>query len=222
MMTFRPGAKTALTLRILVHICAVLPLLWLFWAIPKGVFGGDPVKELIHFLGIGTLRLLLLTLCISPLAKMLKFGQLLKLRRPLGLWCFAWAALHFYVWLALDLTFEWSLIGEELVKRTYILVGFSALLLLLALAVTSIPKLMRKMGRNWKKLHNYIYLVALLGCLHYWWSLKSGWISPAGYTVFTLYLLWLRREKFGINLHQKSLPSASLSKDFVQSHSSNP
>ncbi|WP_439135049.1 protein-methionine-sulfoxide reductase heme-binding subunit MsrQ [Pseudomaricurvus sp.] len=191
---FRPGRKVSVTLRCLVHIGALLPLLWLFWAVPQGLLGADPVKELIHFLGMGALRLLLLTLCVSPLAKWLKFGLLMRLRRPLGLWCFVWASLHFSTWLALDLAFDWSLIGEELIKRTYILVGFVALLLLLALAITSTPRILRAMGRNWKKLHSSIYLITVLACVHFWWSVKSGWIEPAIYFAFAVGLLWLRRK----------------------------
>ncbi len=91
--------------------------------------------------------MLLLTLLVSPLAKRWRQGQLIKLRRPLGLWCAAWAGLHFMVWLGLDLQFDWGLIGGELVKRSYIVVGMVALLLLLALSLTSIPALLRRMGR---------------------------------------------------------------------------
>ncbi len=195
MIRIKPGLKTAITLRVLVHCAALCPLLWLFYAVPKGLLGGDPVEELIHYLGIGALRLLLLTLCVSPLAKTIRFGQLMKLRRPLGLWCFAWATLHLYAWLALDLVFAWSLIGEEIVKRSYILVGFTAWLILLALAITSIPKLLRALGKYWTKLHNTIYVVVLLACLHYWWAVKSGWIEPVTYLLIGLFLLWLRRKK---------------------------
>lgn len=180
-------------LQIAVHIGAFAPLLWLYLAIQQGALGGDPVKELIHFLGLGALRLLMLTLLISPLAKSLSFGQLNRLRRPLGLWCFAWALLHFSAWLALELAFDWSLIASELVERTYILVGFSAWLLLLALAVTSLPALMRRMGRNWKKLHGFVYPLALLACWHFWWSVKSGWVEPAAYLAVAMTLLLLRR-----------------------------
>ena len=179
----------------LVHAGAVAPLLWLIYAVPRGALGGDPVKELIHFLGLGALRLLLLTLLVAPLARGLHFGQLMRVRRPLGLWCFAWASLHLTTWLALDLGFAWGLIGEELVKRTYILVGFTAWLLLLALAVTSIPVLVRRLGRRWKPLHRGIYLIAILGCVHFWWSLKSGWIEPAIYLAVALALLWPRRRQ---------------------------
>ena len=192
--TARWKKPTAVALQIAVHIGALIPLLWLFVAINQGRLGGDPVKELIHYLGMGTIRLLLLTLLVSPLAKSLHFGQLNRLRRPLGLWCFAWATLHFSAWLALDLALDWSLIGAELVKRTYILLGFSAWLILLALAVTSIPALLKKMGRSWKKLHGLLYLVVALACWHFWWSVKSGWIEPAIYTAIALALLAWRRQ----------------------------
>lgn len=182
-------------LHVAVHLGALLPLLWLIVAIPQGRLGGDAVEELIHYLGIGALRLLLLTLLVSPLAEKLKFGRLLRLRRPLGLWCFVWASLHFTAWLSLDLAFTWSLIGEEIIKRSYILIGFSAWLVLCALAITSVPKLMRNMGRYWKKLHRWIYLAVLLASVHFWWSLKSGWIEPCIYLSAAIFLLWLRRRK---------------------------
>lgn len=179
------------TLHIGVHLAAALPLLWLFYAVGAGRLGGDPVVELIHYLGMGAIRLLMLTLLVSPLAKWLGYGQLNRLRRPLGLWCFTWASLHFCTWMALDLGFNWSLIGAELVKRTYILIGFSAWLILLALAVTSLPALMRRMGKRWKKLHGLLYVVVLLACWHFWWSVKGGWIEPAIYlSIALLLLLW--------------------------------
>lgn len=187
----------AVTLQIVVHAGALAPLLWLYLAVQQGALGGDPVKELIHFLGLGALRLLMLTLLISPLARGLSFGQLNRLRRPLGLWCFVWALLHFSAWLALELAFDWSLIASELMERTYILVGFVAWLLLLALAVTSLPALpalIRRMGRNWKKLHGFVYPLALLACWHFWWSVKSGWIEPTAYLAIALGLLALRRQ----------------------------
>ncbi|WP_105101996.1 protein-methionine-sulfoxide reductase heme-binding subunit MsrQ [Microbulbifer pacificus] len=187
----------AILLQIGVHLGALLPLLWLFYAINDGRLGGDPVKELIHYLGMGSIRLLLLTLLVSPLAKTLHYGQLNRLRRPLGLWCFAWATLHFSTWLALDLGLDWSLISVELVKRTYILLGFSAWLILLALAITSLPVLLRKMGKSWKKLHGLLYVVVVLACWHFWWSVKSGWIEPAIYSAIALALLVWRRQALG-------------------------
>lgn len=184
------------TLHVSVHIGALAPLIWLYVALTQNKLGGEPLQALEHFLGMGALRLLLLTLFITPFAKKFKLGRLLRLRRPLGLWCFAWATLHFSVWIVFDLQFFWGLIGEELIKRNYILVGFIAWLILLALAITSIPTLLRAMGSKWKKLHNWLYLVAILGPLHYLWSVKSGLIEPLIYFAIALILLWFRRDTF--------------------------
>ena len=194
-MTLRITNTQANRLRWLVHIIAFAFLLWLGYAVPAGLLGGDPVQGLTHYLGKGALHLLLLTLLVSPLAKRFRLGQLMGLRRPLGLWCFTWALLHFMVWLGLDLQFDWRLIGGELVKRSYIVVGAIALLLLLALSISSIPRLLRAMGPGWQKLHNWIYAVALLVPVHYWWSVKSGWVEPAIYFLVALTLLWPRRDK---------------------------
>lgn len=194
-LSARSKTVVARTLHLAVHLGAVIPLLWLLLAIPQGRLGGDPVQELTHFLGKGAIHLLLLSLCVTPLAKKLKMGQLLRLRRPLGLWCFAWASLHFAVWIVLDLQFYWGLIGQEIIERNYLLVGFTAWLILLALAVTSIPKIMRAMKSRWKKLHNWIYLVAVLAPVHYLWAVKSGIIEPGIYLAIALVLLWFRKDR---------------------------
>lgn len=186
--------------RVLIHLLSMLPLLWLFWAIPAGKLGGDPIQELIHFLGLGGIRLLLLSLLISPLAKKTRFPLLNRWRRPLGLWAFVWASLHFGAWMAFDLGFYWQLIGGELVKRTYILLGFSVWLVLLAMAVTSIPRLVKAMGKHWKTLHRLIYPISLVACIHFWWSLKSGWIEPVIYLAIALWLLSFRRQYFAKRL----------------------
>ncbi len=185
----------ALGLHILVHLVPAFYLYWLYKAAVSGALGGEPVESIIHFLGLGSLRLLLLTLAVSPCAKLFNWGRLNKLRRPLGLWCFTWACLHFAAWLWLDLALDWSLIGKELIKRTYIVVGFFCWLVLLALAVSSLPFLLKKMGSKWKRLHAWIYPVAILACVHFWWSLKSGWIEPAIYLVLFCSLLVLRKKK---------------------------
>lgn len=194
-MTLRLTARHITLLRALVHLGGLGFLLWLGFAIPAGRLGGDPVPELIHYLGKGALNLLLLTLLVSPLAKRWRQGQLIKLRRPLGLWSMVWALLHFMAWLGLDLQFDWGLIAGELVKRSYIVVGMVALLLLIALGITSLPALQRVMGPAWQKLHNWVYAIALLVPVHYWWSVKSGWLEPLIYVALACALLLPRRDR---------------------------
>ncbi|MGL5947621.1 MAG: protein-methionine-sulfoxide reductase heme-binding subunit MsrQ [Aeromonas sp.] len=188
-------ARLAQGLHGLVHVGSAAALLWLGWALPAGYLGGDPVPELIAYLGTGALNLLLLTLCVSPLVRVLRWGALIKLRRPLGLWCFAWALLHSAAWVWLDQGLAWGALSRELLSRGYLLVGLVAWLILLALAITSLPALMRRLGPRWQKLHNWVYAVALLAPLHYAWGVKSGLWLPAWYALAALGLLWLRRER---------------------------
>jgi sulfoxide reductase heme-binding subunit YedZ len=179
-------------LRIAVHLGALLPLVWLYFAIPSGALGADPIKELIHFLGLGAIRLCLLSLLITPLTRQLKRPRLIALRRPLGLWCFTWATLHILAWAVLDLALDWNLIIGEVLKRSYIWFGLIAWLFLMLMSITSLPVLLRKMGRHWKKLHGFIYPSIILLCIHYWWAIKSGWIEPALYLALALCLLGYR------------------------------
>ncbi|MDX1268078.1 MAG: protein-methionine-sulfoxide reductase heme-binding subunit MsrQ [Oceanisphaera sp.] len=187
--------KGLLWLKVCLHTAAVLPLLWLPWAFEVGRFSADPIPELLQFLGDWSLRLLLLTLCISPLAKKLKNGGLIKVRRLLGLWCFTYASLHLLVWLLLDLQLAWGQIGEEIVKRGFITLGMVSWLVLLLLAVTSTRGWQRRLGSRWQRLHNWTYLAALLIPIHFWWGVKSGWMEPAFYLTLSLGLLWWRRDK---------------------------
>lgn len=186
-----PRVKAAL------HGAAFLPLLWLLWALPAGRFSADPVPELLQYLGDWALRLLLLTLCVSPLAKGLKAAWLVRVRRPLGLWCFTYASLHLLVWLGLDLQLAWGQIGGEIIERGFITLGMLSWLILLLLAITSTQGWQRRLGRRWQQLHNGVYLVALLVPVHFWWAVKSGWMEPAFYLGLSLALLWWRRDKLG-------------------------
>lgn len=186
-----------LAFKTLLHLACGLPLLWLFAAVDQGALGGDPVQYIIHFLGMGTLNTLGATLLLSPLARQFKLGALLQVRRLLGLWCFAYAALHVAAFVAFDLLFDWMLLATEVVKRPYIVVGFIALVVLTALALTSPKAVQRRMGRRWQSLHRWVYLVAILGPVHFWWSVKSGNLEPVIYLLAGIGLLlwrpWVRQ-----------------------------
>ncbi|MBO1270205.1 protein-methionine-sulfoxide reductase heme-binding subunit MsrQ [Shewanella sp. 4t3-1-2LB] len=176
----------------LLHVAAALPLLWLFLAVNSDAAGGDPVQYIIHFLGKGALNLLLLTLLVSPMARWSKQGMLMQLRRPLGLWVFAYACLHLAAYFSLDLLFAWQLLLQEVVKRPYIVVGASAWLILLSLALTSFKAAQRRMGRHWQQLHYAVYPAVILVVVHYYWSVKSEIIEPSIYIMLALLLLSLR------------------------------
>ncbi|MDX2320701.1 MAG: protein-methionine-sulfoxide reductase heme-binding subunit MsrQ [Moritella sp.] len=180
-------------LKAYIHILSIMPLVYLGLAVDADALGGDPVQAVIHFLGKGALNLLLLTLVISPLAKRYKEGLLISTRRLVGLYCFFYATLHLLAFTWLDLGWDINLLFQELIKRPYIWLGMIAFIILFLLALTSPIWVRRKMKRNWQRLHNLIYLVAILTPLHYYLSVKSGWIEPALYTSLVVFLLIKRR-----------------------------
>nr|WP_086937353.1 protein-methionine-sulfoxide reductase heme-binding subunit MsrQ [Thaumasiovibrio occultus] len=161
-----------------------------------GGFGIDPWQQMSHFTGTAGLNLLIITLLVSPVAKAMKAGGLIRLRRMLGLYCFFWATLHIAIFFWLNLGWDVSLISSEIVSRPYLVVGFTAYLLLFLLAVTSFKRLQVAMKQRWQTLHNFVYLIALLVPWHYLWSVKSNPLVPYLYLAFALFLLYLRRDKF--------------------------
>jgi len=182
-------------LKIVIHLAALLPLLNLYFLAFNDELGADPVEKVIHFTGIGALNLLLITLTITPLAKILKQGYLLQVRRVLGLYAYTYAVFHLLNFLAFEVQFDGTLFINEVIKRPYITVGMTAFLLLTALAVTSVSKLKRKMGKSWQSLHNFNYLIVLLVTIHFYWSVKSELTSPLFYLALTLFILLFRYKK---------------------------
>lgn len=178
----------------LLFVASALPLLWLLaraFGLAGLGLGANPVDELQDRLGEWSLRLLLATLCVTPLAVTLRKPWLMGLRRMLGLYAFTYLALHFLTWLLLDQWFDVRAIGADIVKRPYITVGFAAFCLLVPLAVTSTRRWMRRLGARWHRLHRLVYPAAILGCTHYWWQVKADWREPALYAAaLTLLLAW--------------------------------
>jgi len=193
----RLTAKQIVWLKVVLHLAAFLPLVWLFWAASQGYFSADPAKDIQHFTGRMALKLLLATLLVTPLTRYAKQPLLIRTRRLLGLWCFAWATLHLTSYTLLELGINnLSLLGQELVTRPYLTLGGISWLILLALAVTSPQIMQRKLGRRWQKVHNCIYLVAILAPIHYLWSVKILSPQPLIYAVLALLLLAWRYKKF--------------------------
>ena len=193
------GDGAVVAAKTLLHAAALLPLAllgWKAWLVGGGgdidALGADPVAAIEHELGLWALRLLLVTLAITPLRQLLGQPALLRFRRMLGLWAFAYASLHFCAWLVLDLRGWWSQVFVEIAERPYITVGFAAWLLLVPLAVTSTRGWMRRLGRNWGRLHRLVYAVAVLAVLHFWWVVKSDVREPLLYAAILAVLLGWR------------------------------
>lgn len=157
-----------------VFAACLLPLTLIVWDVWRQTLGPDPVAQLEHRTGDWALRLLLLTLAMTPLRRLTGWAKFIRYRRMLGLFAFFYATLHFTIYLAIDLGGFWTQVFAEIVKRPYITVGFLAWLLLIPLAVTSTRDMMRRLGRRWQQLHRLVYLIALLGVLHFLWLVKSG------------------------------------------------
>jgi sulfoxide reductase heme-binding subunit YedZ len=193
----RLTAKQVTWLKVILHLAAFLPFVWLFWAGAQGYFSADPAKDIQHFTGRMALKLLLATLLVSPLTRYAKQPLLIRTRRLLGLWCFAWATLHLTSYTLLELGINnLGLLGQEVVSRPYLTLGLVSWLILLALAATSFQKAQRKLGPRWQKLHNFVYLVAILAPIHYLWSVKILSPQPILYAIAALALLAWRYKKF--------------------------
>ena len=182
--------------KLFIHFAALLPLVNAYYLALTDQLGADPVESIIHFTGIGAFNLLLLSLAITPISKRFKISILLKVRRLVGLYSFIYALLHLLNFLFFEVQFDWSLFLNEIIDRPYITIGMVGLLTLLALAITSIPILKKRMGKNWQKLHNWVYLAAVLVGIHFYWSVKSEIIEPSIYLFITVTLLALRFKKF--------------------------
>jgi sulfoxide reductase heme-binding subunit YedZ len=159
--------------QILTHVGALSPLAWLVWEIWQGQLIIDPVKEITTRTGKTALILLILSLACSPVNTIFGFKQALRLRRPLGLYAFLYVGLHFLTFVGLDYGFDLDLIRQDILDQRYVLVGLTAGLLLLALAITSTKGWKKRLGKNWKRLHRLVYLASMVDIVHFVWLTKD-------------------------------------------------
>ena len=189
-----------------------MPLAWIAgrtFEVAGLSLGPNPVEALIHALGSWGLRLLLLTLALRPAAVLLHQPRLMRLRRMVGLFAFTYLSLHFLAWLVLDRALVTADVVTDIARRPYVTVGFTALLLLLPLAVTSTDRWMRRLGRRWQTLHRLVYPAALLGCLHFLWLVKADWREPALYlAVWAALMGWRWRQRARIRLARATQATA--------------
>ena len=163
-------------LKVLVFGACLIPLVLLVLkavGVASMSLGANPVEEILNTCGKTGINLLMLTLCVTPIRRATGFNRLLSFRRMLGLFAFFYVVLHFLTYALLDLRLAWDTLLADIAKRPYITVGFTALVLLVPLAVTSTNGFQRRLGRNWIRLHRLVYPIALLGLIHYWWQIKS-------------------------------------------------
>jgi len=193
-------------IRVGVFTLALLPFIWVSYAAATGGLGPDPAEALMHVTGEWSLRLLALTLLVSPLRAWTGWSLLLKLRRMLGLYAFFYGCIHLLSFLQFYVGWTPAGLLEELVERPYITMGFMAWLLMLPLAITSTRGMQRRLRRNWLRLHRLVYPAAILGCLHLLWQARSDIGEALFYIgIFAVLLGWrLRRRRL-----QRRLPAAA-------------
>jgi sulfoxide reductase heme-binding subunit YedZ len=177
----------------LVFALSLTPCLWLLVRTLTDDLGVNPVETVTRETGLWGLRFLLATLAITPLRRLTGWNWLMRLRRMLGLYAFFYACLHMLTWLVLDHFFDWMEIGRDILKRSYITLGFAAFVLLIPLAATSTNGMMRRLGgRGWKRLHGTVYLIGVLAVMHFLWLVKADISDPAAYGAALALLLGLR------------------------------
>ena len=179
--------------RPLVFVVCLLPAAVLVWLIVSGRLGANPLEAIRDSTGIWTLRFLLITLAISPLRRLAKWHNIIKLRRMVGLFAFFYATLHFVSYIWLDQFFALSEMLKDFTKRPFIMAGYASFTILIPVAITSTSKwILRLGGKRWQLLHRLIYLSAAAGVLHYFWRVKLDVQRPVIYGVILAILLVLR------------------------------
>ena len=175
-----------------VFIICLWPLGTIILDIYYNNLGAEPVKKIMNHFGEWTLIFICLTLAMSPLKRITNLSFWIKFRRMLGLFVFFYATIHLLTYVGLDYRFDWEPIINDVLKKKYIFIGFSAWLLLIPLAATSSQKMIRILRHNWKNLHRLIYAIAIFGSLHYIWLSKTIFFKPLIYTAIIVVLLALR------------------------------
>ncbi|WP_415300739.1 sulfite oxidase heme-binding subunit YedZ [Candidatus Pelagibacter sp. Uisw_134_02] len=179
-------------IKVTIFFLSLLPILIIFYQIIFNQLGPEPVKEITHVTGNWTLRFIIITLAMTPLQKLTKFNFWISYRRMFGLFVFFYASAHMMTYVGIDYRFDWSSIGDDIVKKKFIFAGFLAWLLLVPLALTSSKRMIRILKDKWKKLHKLIYIISLLGITHYLWLVKVVTIEPLIYLTVIVILLVLR------------------------------
>ena len=178
--------RLIVVLKVLVHIACLAPIAWLIVHLIQNNLGPDPTAAVTFFTGRGTLRLLVISLAITPVRKLITplspaFNSIIRFRRMLGLYAFFYGCLHLLTYIWLYAGFSLAAMIDDITKRRFITAGLTAWALMVPLALTSTTWSIRKLGgKNWNRLHRLVYLSAIAGVVHYWWGVKPGVIDPNG------------------------------------------
>jgi methionine sulfoxide reductase heme-binding subunit len=188
-----PEIRLRRVIKPFIFTLCLMPLVWLIWRGLSGDLGANPIEVITRFLGDWAMRILLVTLAVTPLRRMFGWSVLMRLRRMFGLFAFAYAVLHLSSYVVLDQFFYWPEIWADIIKRNFITVGMIAFLMLLALAVTSTNAMIRRLGgKRWQRLHRLVYPAAVAVVVHFYMMVKADIREPLIYGAIAVALLGYR------------------------------
>jgi sulfoxide reductase heme-binding subunit YedZ len=197
-------------IKALVFVLCLWPAAYLSWRFYNQDLTANPLEYITHFTGDWAIRLICVTLAITPLRKLLQLPDLIRFRRMIGLYAFFYASLHFLAYLWLDRLFDFHDLTKDIAKRPFITAGFTAFLLLLPLAVTSTKGWIRRMGgRPWQRLHRLIYVAGIVAVVHYYWLVKSDVRLPLMYGAIVGILLLYRAGAWAFARASSARPAAA-------------
>jgi len=179
-------------LKTIVFSACLIPFVLILWDGFNNSLGAEPIQTLHFRTGDWALRFLLITLAMSPLQRLLKTPLPIRLRRMFGLFAFFYASFHLLVWLVLDQSLSIDNMLQDVPESPYIMLGLFAYLMLIPLAITSTVGMMRRLGKLWVPLHRTIYLITIMGVVHFFWLTKLDYTEPLIYTVLLVILLTFR------------------------------
>ena len=185
--------------KLVLFVALLVPALSLLWRMIYGELGAEPVETLHHETGQWGLRILIMTLAITPLRRVTGQTAWLHLRRMLGLYAFFYIFLHLAIYLVLEISFDPYEIEKDLLKRPYMMLGFASFLLMLPMAITSNSWSMKRLGRNWKRLHKAMYVLTPMALLHFLLATKADFLEPLIYIYISLPLFAMRSKRFTIS-----------------------
>jgi len=182
--------KKKFPVKLFVFLLFLTPALWLTYGMFNGLLGANPIETVLRDLGDWALRFLILGLAVSTIRRLTGWAWVMKYRRMIGLYAFFYAFMHLSIYIGVDHFFDWSTIWKDIVKRPYITIGMTALLLLIPLTITSPKAMVRKLGgARWKNLHKLVYPIAILGVVHFFLLVKADVREPLLYAAILAFLL---------------------------------
>ena len=179
-------------LKIVIFTLSLVPIFYIIYQILTNQLGPEPIKDITHHTGKWTLYFIVITLAMTPLKKITKLNIWINYRRMFGLFIFFYASVHLMTYIGLDYRFDLTSIGDDIIKKKYIFIGFAAWLLLIPLAMTSNKRMIKILKDKWKKLHRLIYIISLFGSIHYLWLVKRDLTEPLVFLSIILILLTFR------------------------------